>query len=192
MANNPFEEAQKPTSPETVPSPGGAVNGAPKYRLDFRNLKRQVVEIPIEDEIYYLKEATAAQGVRFRNLLASTMTFNKDGTPGKLKDPAEVEISLVAMTLFEKKQHKNGNIEYINVTPGKIKEWPHYVLTEIYRLSMEISKLEPGETEETILKRMDADRKKLEDLRKARKGGDDAADGDEPGNLPGDTTDTST
>lgn len=107
--------------------------------LDFSDLTRKEIKVLIQDETFYLQEATGAVAKRFDNLRLSKITF-VDGKPTAFSGVADLEPMLVSMCLFREKDGKR-----IPVDQKEIESWPARIQQTLFVKAKEISGLDKPE-----------------------------------------------
>lgn len=169
--------------------------------LDFGDLEPIRIPVRYRGVDYVLKEATNDAIVKYRNAVFKAARVGQDGKIAAWEGIADCEPLLVSMCLF-KLVDKDGKGQPLNpvqevvVSLNAVRNFPNEMVTKLYETAKLISKVEDDDSEEGLVKRIQAMQKRLAEVRARRKQqeGDPMADPtkeDSVPNSPGATTDLS-
>lgn len=129
--------------------------------LDFSDLTPRVETIPIGNEVYTLKPASANSVIAFRTKSAQAARYGNDGKLVGWEGLANVEPYLVSQCLYD----SQGRL----VPDAKIRQWPNKVLKALFKIAFEISDIEErrDQSKEQLLSALSREDSpvKLDDLR---------------------------
>ncbi len=144
--------------------------------IDFDNLTVAEIPVRILGRRYILREASGEAYVKYRS--AHKVEFNDSGKAVSVKGEADADMLLVSLCLCNTVNDegekvlldKNGDPQTVNIRI--IKSWPNKVRRTLLERIKAISSLDENETEEILVKRLEATQKKLDELRKGNTAGD--------------------
>lgn len=138
--------------------------------LDFSDLEPKQTEVfKIGPNNYVLREATEDAAVKFRNagMRGMRMVDNKVVGMDGVADAAPL---LVSLCIFQVLEGNGKDPIYKTVKLETIRSWPTRIVSRLFDIAREMSGLDEDDNEETILKRIEKDNKKLYELRSKRNG----------------------
>lgn len=155
------------------PNPGKLeIDIATQDILDFGDLTPYEKKVKIGKETFILREASADAGAKFRNKAAHSARISPEGKLLGVDNPADSELYLVHLCLFQRVPDGTGGVKETNVPLERIKSWRYNIVKQMHDIIMDVSGLrQEEETEEVLTKRIAEDQKKLADMRNGSKEG---------------------